>query len=188
MERGLLTDLAAHMEWADAKVWETVLASETARADAKLLGWLQHLHAVQGGFLILWHGGSLPPQPPEVTDLLMLPRWARDGHAALQAFLSSADTAVFDTALHAPWAAQVEESLKRPPAPVTIGESALQVIIHSAHHRAQVNARLRDLGAEPPAIDYIVWLWLGRPNAEWKFLKSDVIPSGIPSPTGPCTR
>jgi uncharacterized damage-inducible protein DinB len=167
VERALLTDLAAHMEWADAKLWETVLGSEAARTDSKILAWLQHLHGVQGGFLILWRGGSLPPQPPEVTDLVMLPRWAREGHSALQAFLSSADTAVLDAVLHAPWAAQIEESLKRPPGPVTIGQSALQVIIHSAHHRAQVNARLRDLGAEPPAIDYIVWLWMDRPQATW---------------------
>jgi uncharacterized damage-inducible protein DinB len=161
------------MEWADAKVWEAVLGSESARTDAKILAWLQHLHGVQGGFLILWRGGSLPPKPPEVTDLLMLPTWAREGHRALQAFLSGADPAVFDARLNAPWAAQLEESLKKPVGPVTIGESTLQVILHSAHHRAQVNARLRDLGAEPPAIDFIVWLWLGRPKPHWH-LKSEV--------------
>ena len=38
---------------------------------------------------------------------------------------------------------------------------------HTGHHRAQANSRLRALGAEPPIIDYIAWLWLERPAPAW---------------------
>jgi uncharacterized damage-inducible protein DinB len=168
MDHGLLTDLATHMEWADAKVWETVLGSEAARTDAKLVAWLQHLHGVQRGFLTLWRGGWEPPQPPEVGEPAALAAWAQDVHADLHAFLASADPAIFDGKLNLPWAKLLEESLKQPAEAVTIGQTALQVVLHSTHHRAQVNARLRELGAEPPAIDYIVWLWMGRPMPQWK--------------------
>ena len=34
---------------------------------------------------------------------------------------------------------------------------------HSTYHRGQVNARLREIGAEPPLVDYIAWLWFDRP-------------------------
>jgi len=42
--------------------------------------------------------------------------------------------------------------------------------MHSTHHRGQVNARLRELGGEPPLADFIVWLWWGRPAASWTML------------------
>ena len=45
--------------------------------------------------------------------------------------------------------------------------TVLQVISHSTHHRAQANTRLRMVGAEPPMVDYIAWLWRGRPKPEW---------------------
>jgi len=42
-----------------------------------------------------------------------------------------------------------------------------QVIIHSTHHRGQVNSRIRELKGEPPLVDFIVWIWLGKPAAAW---------------------
>jgi uncharacterized damage-inducible protein DinB len=42
-----------------------------------------------------------------------------------------------------------------------------QVTSHSTHHRGQVNARLRALGGEPPLVDYIAWVWFGKPAADW---------------------
>ena len=41
----------------------------------------------------------------------------------------------------------------------TSAETAPHVAMHTTHHRGQVNARLRELGAEPPLVDYIAWLW-----------------------------
>jgi uncharacterized damage-inducible protein DinB len=39
--------------------------------------------------------------------------------------------------------------------------------MHSAHHRGQALRRLRELGVEPPLCDFIVWIWTGRPDADW---------------------
>ena len=41
----------------------------------------------------------------------------------------------------------------------------LQVALHSMYHRGQINARLRDFGGNPPLVDFIAWVWLGRPAA-----------------------
>jgi uncharacterized damage-inducible protein DinB len=39
--------------------------------------------------------------------------------------------------------------------------------MHSAHHRGQINVHLRELGIAPPLVDFIIWVCLGKPPAEW---------------------
>ena len=50
---------------------------------------------------------------------------------------------------------------------VTLGDTALQVVAHTTHHRGQVMTRLRELGGEPPLVDYVIRVWSGSPAAEW---------------------
>lgn len=40
----------------------------------------------------------------------------------------------------------------------TLGEMMMQGCIHSTHHRAQAVNMLRRLGAEPPELDYAMWV------------------------------
>jgi len=40
----------------------------------------------------------------------------------------------------------------------------LQVFLHTQHHRGQVCMRMREVGVVPPTIDFILWLWAGRPS------------------------
>jgi uncharacterized damage-inducible protein DinB len=35
------------------------------------------------------------------------------------------------------------------------------------YHRGQVNTRIREVGGEPAAVDFINWIWLGKPDPEW---------------------
>jgi uncharacterized damage-inducible protein DinB len=41
------------------------------------------------------------------------------------------------------------------------------VPMHSQYHRGQVNARLKEVGGVPPNVDYILWVWVGRPVGLW---------------------
>jgi uncharacterized damage-inducible protein DinB len=66
-----------------------------------------------------------------------------------------------------PWVAQYEKQLGMKFEVATVGETAFQVVSHSTHHRAQANARLRAVGGEPPLVDFIAWIWFGRPAAPW---------------------
>ena len=94
-------------------------------------------------------------------------RWGRGYYAEAFAHLGALGDEAMAGPLPVPWAAMVEQRLGRAPEVTTLGETALQVALHSLYHRGQVNARLRAVGGEPPLIDYIAWIWLGRPAPAW---------------------
>ena len=57
--------------------------------------------------------------------------------------------------------AQLAEPFEMPYLPgsrLTNGEAHMRVVMHSQHHRGQCAARLRALGGNPPAVDFIIWL------------------------------
>jgi len=162
-----LNDLFRHMEWADASVWRAVLASD-ARADTKLRELFYHVHMVQRAFLRVWQGETQYTGFPTFEDNSSLIEWARGYYPDAFAQLKSWTSDDLAKPLNVPWASMVEKLLGRSPADTTLGQTAQQVALHSLYHRGQVNARLRELGGEPPLVDYIAWLWLGRPQADWK--------------------
>jgi uncharacterized damage-inducible protein DinB len=165
--REVLIDLAAHMEWADALVWSTLLQSRAARDDAAIKALLHHLHTVQRVFVSTWRGQPL--QFAELASFESVPALAAWGRAAvvdLRAFLATADPATLARPVEMPWAKRFAQSTGEVTHP-TLGRSALHLALHSAHHRGQVNTKLRELGAEPPLVDYIAWIWKGQPEAQW---------------------
>lgn len=168
MDVHALRDLYRHMDWADATVWTATLACTPAQADARLRELLTHLHLVQHAFLRTWRGEPRDTPYPTFTDLPPVAAWAREYHAAVPAFLETLTDARLAEPMPVAWADMVEKALGRKPATTTMGETVLQVALHSLYHRGQVNARLREVGGAPPLVDYIAWLWFGRPAAEWK--------------------
>jgi uncharacterized damage-inducible protein DinB len=167
MNISALTDLYQHMEWADAAVWASVLASESGRTDAKLRELFYHLHVVQRAFLRTWRGEAREAPYPTFSDAQSLMLWGRSYYDEAFTHLGTLNDEQVSEALPVPWAAMVEQRLGRAPEMTTIGETALQVALHSQYHRGQINARLRDVGGEPPLVDYIAWVWLGRPAPVW---------------------
>ena len=162
-----LTELYRHMEWADAAVWASVLASANGREDAKLREYLLHLHFVQRAFLRTWRGEPVETAYPVFDDAPTLMLWGRSYYGEAFAHLAGLGDEKMSEPMPLAWAAMVERSLGRPPETTTFGETVLQVALHSLYHRGQVNARLREVGGEPPLVDYIAWLWLGRPSPVW---------------------
>ena len=146
-------DLLAHMEWADATVWA---AARPLIGDEKLYKTLQHYHATQHAFLMLWR--SEPVDFSSVPD--DVEQWARDYYVKLAAFVKSLDPASLDRVVPIPWATQYAAGA----AEVSVGDMILQVASHSTHHRGQACTRIRELGGVPPLVDYIAWLWLARPS------------------------
>lgn len=168
MNLNTLKDLYSHQEWADAAVWTAVLASDAAQADEKLREYLYHLHMVQRAFLRTWRGESMETLYPKFKDAKSLMAWGQTYYGEALAFLETLSDEKMSEAMPVPWASMVEKRLGRAPEITTIGDNILQVALHSTYHRGQINARLRTIGAEPPLVDYIVWIWLGKPKAEWK--------------------
>jgi len=60
-----------------------------------------------------------------------------------------------------PWAPKEGRST------LAVLEALTQGAMHSHYHRGQNATRLREMGGEPPTTDYIVWVWKGRPEADW---------------------
>jgi uncharacterized damage-inducible protein DinB len=167
--REALIELLRHMEWADARVWAAV--PDVSPADKRLAELLVHTHVVQRAFLMVWTGGDVRDafrNPEDFPALADLRTWAATYYPAVNAFVSELPDDRFSAPLMMPWAGQVAQQLGRPIGPTNIGETCFQVISHSTYHRGQVNVRLRELGQEPPLVDYIAWLWFGRPAPEWK--------------------
>ena len=162
-----LKELYRHMEWADAEVWRAVFSSENAITDQKVREFFYHLHLVQHAFLRAWRGES--PEFPTLDNAQAVIDWGREYYAQIQAhFQKLTDEALGET-MQLPWAEIVMRELAREPARITVGEAMLQVPLHSQYHRGQINSRLRSVEGEPPRVDYIVWLWLERPEPDWSF-------------------
>lgn len=164
----MLREMFLHMEWADAQVWQAVLAGPQTASDRTLRERLYHIHVAQRAFLQIW--SRIPLQIPELThfpDLIAVAAWGRACHADLAAYIGGADPAAFDLPVAIPWAGRIEARYGHPPAPATLGQTMLQVVSHSTHHRGQINAQLRALEVEPPLVDFLAWVWLGSPAADW---------------------
>ena len=167
MNLSSLIDLYRHMEWADAAVWKSVLASESAPKDAKLLGLLYHLHLVQRAFLRTWRSEPRDTPYPSFSEAIALMSWGRSYYGEAFAHLGRLSDEKLSEQMALPWAELVTRQLGRTPETTTIGDTVLQAALHSLYHRGQINARLREVGGEPAPVDYIIWMWLGRPAPEW---------------------
>lgn len=163
-----LSTLYRHMEWADALVWREVLRSPAAAEDDYVQESLLHLHLVQHAYLTGWQGRE--PQfrdASEFPSLEALREWGKEFHGHAASFVASLDTAALTARPEVRWAEMIEQAIGQAPARIPLSDMVFQVASHSIHHRAQLNRRLRELGADPPFIDYVAWAWLGEPNADW---------------------
>lgn len=155
------------MEWADAAVWRAVLSAEDARGDQKLRDLFHHLHLVQRAFLRAWRGEPRDTPFPTFDDAQSLMIWGRSYYSEIFKHLENLTDEEISKPAVLPWAELVEKQLGQTPAEINLNDMMLQVPLHSQYHRGQINARLRAVGGEPPTVDYIVWLWRGRPAANW---------------------
>jgi uncharacterized damage-inducible protein DinB len=168
MQLRTLTDLYRHMEWADALLWSAVLDGKAAATgDSKVRATLYHVHLVQHAFLRTWHGDTMETPFPTFEELSGLMAWAHAFHERAATYIPSLGAEDLGRPMPLAWSAMVEQAIGRVPDSTTIGDTVLQVALHSIHHRGQLNVRLRELGATPPLLDYIGWVWYGRPAAEW---------------------
>jgi len=165
----LLSDLSRHSEWADATVWRAVFNSASAPTDERLRNWLQHIHMVQHAFINVWRDQPYSASAGSELALAELASWGREYHQLAAQYLPTLSEEDLDSPLIMPWAGFLTKHLGRDPSITTKGETIVQVASHSTYHRGQVNARLRELGEEPPLTDFIAWIWFGRSAAEWPF-------------------
>jgi uncharacterized damage-inducible protein DinB len=160
-----LRELARHMAWADETVWNAVQATPQGMDDPKIADTLHHIHLVQHIFLQAWTGA-----PFEVRERSQfatsndIAAWGMEARRGVLNFVEGVSFEHLEQGFRMPWAAFFEQQAQKPAAVHTLGESILQVFLHSQHHRGQVCVRLREVGGVPPTVDFILWLWSGRPS------------------------
>ena len=158
-------ELLGHAEWADALIWKAVLAC--GQEDVELRGRIHHLHLVQWTYLHLWLGEKAKPRELSAFPTLAgIRAWAQEYYRELPSYLGAVSGAEVAAHVRFPWADGLVQRFGRAQL-VTWGESVLQVAMHSSYHRGQVARRLRELGAEPPLTDFVAWIWMDRPEADW---------------------
>jgi uncharacterized damage-inducible protein DinB len=159
----LLRDLYGHQHWADAEHWRAIEAHPLAAADAALRSRLHHIHIVQRAFRWITGDRAMPfamSKPEDFATLGDLKSVTRAYHDEVAIFLPTLPHSRFEETIEVPW-------FKDPPLRLTVAEALTQCAMHSQWHRGQNATRLRELGAEPPQVDLIVWYWKGRPAPSW---------------------
>lgn len=166
-----LRDLLNHMAWADGQFF--FAWSKGPREDAELRARWSHIldtatyftEIIRGEHNLNWDkiksGEVRPPwldQPlKKFNELKSL---TQANHAKLAATLATWDESGLAHQVHIPW-------FPEPPCIVSTTEALLQAVLHAQHHRGQCMTRLKDQGGKNSNVDYIIWVWKGRPVARW---------------------
>lgn len=157
----LVFDLYAHMEWGDAEHWKAILGHHDARHDAELKARLVHMHGAQRVWLGRWQGLQMPwPTPEDYPGLEDLRHFAAACHAAQRAYLQAMKPSEFERTL-------TFRTLHGEEVTQKLGDTLLQLPLHSQYHRGQNALRLKALGAKVPGTDFAQWTRTGRPEPDW---------------------
>jgi len=157
-----------HMQWADATVWRAVSDCAAAADDTVIHDRLYHIHATQHAFLQAWRGEEVAfTGPNDYPGLDTVREFGRAFYAAAPQYIASLNDDAVGRELVLPWSSYFAKRAGFTPHPSTLGETLLQLPSHSTYHRGQVNTRLRELGGTPPLVDFIAWIWAGKPAAKW---------------------
>lgn len=160
-----LKELYAHMKWADNRIWTALDALPNAKLDESLRERMFHIHYTQHAFLDVWKGKEFKYTKSDAYPTFDAIRQLKDTYYdSLDAFVDGLDEGELVKPLVLPWVRYIERQLGIEAMDTTLGETMYQIASHSVHHRAQVNLQIREHGGDPPMIDYIVWLWLGKPK------------------------
>ena len=163
-----LNELFQHMNWADAFVWRSVSKLPKAIDDTQINDRLYHIHATQHAFYQIWN--ESPLELPEFSTFKSLDQillWAKEYHQRLPKYIDRMDHSKLEQKINIPWEKHFEKQIGKTLHSCTLFQSMLQVTSHSTYHRGQLNSLLRRLGVTPPLVDYIIWIWQGKPKADW---------------------
>ena len=160
-------DLLTHMEWADAETWRAVRSLDAAQLDERLRWLFHHSHLVQSIYLQAWRGDAFAlTELKAYPDLTAIHAWSRPYYPLVAAFAETIDESRFVQPVDFPWSQMIVEKFGKM-LPASLSESAWQVFTHTAYHRGQIATRIREIGGEPPPVDFLYWVWAGKPAPQW---------------------
>jgi uncharacterized damage-inducible protein DinB len=163
----LFQELSQHTEWADSVVFAAIIGNKAAEEDDLMLSRLRHIHLVQKVFLDVWQQKPIDPDETQSFDVFEVAGFARRVHHNTIQFHKTLSPETLDAVVRLPWSKLVSDKLGFETDNPSLSQTIMQVFAHSAYHRGQVIARLRELGIEPPMTDYIAWVWAYKPPPSW---------------------
>jgi len=163
----LFNEFSLYTEWADSVIFSAIMGNLHAENDEIILARLRHNQLVQKVFLDVWRQSPINPVETQSLDMAALARFTREVHRNTSLFHETLSLTELDRTVFLPWSKLVSQKLGFETASPTLAQTLVQVFAHSSYHRGQVNARLRDLGIEPPMTDFIVWVLGHKPAPVW---------------------
>lgn len=154
-----LRDLYAYNGWANDQVFSVCRDVDRARLEAQAAGTygsleetLKHLVGVEDAYLAMLHDRPVGAGGFEEEyfkhELPWFAARAAELNTGYAELLASADASFLDEPLTVPWF----------DFPLNKHDGLLQVLHHSAQHRAQVLSVLGEHGIKMPDVDYIIFL------------------------------
>ena len=167
LDRATLADYFAYGDWARLKIHAAAATLAPAQLDrpfdlglGTLRATLAHIQLAEQWWYENWTRGPgqlFPPVDPQasIADLTRQFDETAGRRNAFLAGLSDGDLARATTATPRPGIHRT----------FPLGVTMLQLCGHGTHHRAQALNMLRQLGADVPALDYVMMLRSGSPTA-----------------------
>jgi uncharacterized damage-inducible protein DinB len=108
-----------------------------------------------------WKGTSPPPRPDGWSGTGLADLGARFDEVAadVHSYVGGLSEADLDRVVH-------YRNLKGEASEAPLWQLLRHVVNHATYHRGQVVTMLRQVGAEPPSTDLVLWYRKGKPEAE----------------------
>jgi uncharacterized damage-inducible protein DinB len=147
----LLNSLFQHMEWADARVIESIASSPGAADVPNALRWLAHIVGAERVWLLRLRGEDSAAQS-------IWPEWPLE-RIRQTAQENARGFAELVQASEADLTRVVEyRNSQGTPFSTAVGDILAHVALHGSYHRGQIAAALRASGIAPVGTDYITYV------------------------------
>lgn len=153
-------DLIRYEEWADAHFLQAWDQTADAANDREMLQRWEHAAAVQNAFYAVLIGNEVTFTRDEFPSVSELKRRSQLIHEQLKQLLQKYSSEDLKQPVVIPW-------MPDPKVTLTRLEAITQIVMHTQHHRAQNMTKLQSYGGKPEVIDWILWVFKGRPEAKW---------------------
>jgi uncharacterized damage-inducible protein DinB len=154
-------ELIRYQEWADAaffKRWNELPQMQENEEIRKLA---DHMTAVQKLFIDLLQKQpvAFPDKDTPIPTFVELRNRSHENHNRLKSFMSELNEDALSSTIHVLFFPGTFTP--------TVHEVLTQVVMHTQHHRAQNLQRLGRSPAKSSPVDWISWVYRGKPDAAW---------------------
>jgi uncharacterized damage-inducible protein DinB len=155
----MLQNLVRHKGYADASLLKAIRQNDRAAQDDDLRRLLHHIILANRFWLMqsLNRPFALEEESRVPKSLEAVAGRYRETHIDELLWVSNLEETDLDRKLVSPYI---------PGGSCSVAEGVMQICMHSHGHRSQCATRLRQLGATPPVLDFILWL-KHRSAADW---------------------